>query len=106
MGSIDYRPDRRKPWRARYWGPDGKLHNRHFTRKTDADRWLISEEAAKLRGDWTDPRRARQRFDDWADEWWAIWSSHPYRSPAARSARPGQLSIGLVDRTTCMPAAA
>ena len=61
MGSIDYRPDRRKPWRARYWGPDGKLHNRHFVRKTDAERWLISEEAAKLRGDWTDPRRARQR---------------------------------------------
>jgi integrase len=83
MGSIDYRPDRRKPWRARYWGPDGKLHNRHFVRKTDAERWLISEEAAKLRGDWTDPRRARQRFDDWADEWWAVWSSHPHRSPAA-----------------------
>jgi integrase len=83
MGSIDHRPDRRKPWRARYWGPDGKLHNRHFVRKTDAERWLISEEAAKLRGDWTDPRRARQRFDDWADEWWAVWSSHPHRSPAA-----------------------
>jgi integrase len=56
---------------------------RHFVRKTDAERWLISEEAAKLRGDWTDPRRARQRFDDWADEWWAVWSSHPHRSPAA-----------------------
>jgi integrase len=83
MGSIDYRPDRRKPWRARYWGPDGKLHNRHFARKTDAERWLISEEASKLRGDWTDPSRARQRFDDWANEWWAVWSSHPHRSPAA-----------------------
>ena len=29
-----------------------------------------------------------------------------YRSSAARSARPGQLSIGVVERTTCMPAAA
>jgi hypothetical protein len=83
MGSIDYRPDRRKPWRARYWGPDGKLHNRHFARKTDAERWLISEEAAKLTGGWTDPSRGRQRFDHWADEWWAVWSSHPNRSPAA-----------------------
>jgi integrase len=83
MGSIDYRSDRRKPWRARYWGPDGKLHSRHFARKTDAERWLTTEEASKLSGGWTDPSRARQRFDDWADEWWAVWSSHPYRSPAA-----------------------
>jgi integrase len=83
MGSIDYRPDRRKPWRARYWGPDGKLHNRHFAPKTDAERWLIGEEAAKLTGGWTDPSRGRQRFDHWADEWWVVWSSHPNRSPAA-----------------------
>ena len=40
MPSIEYRPDRPKRYRARYWGPDGKLHSRSFARKDDAQRWL------------------------------------------------------------------
>ena len=44
MPSIEYRPDRPKRYRARYWGPDGKLHSRSFARKDDAQRWLVSEE--------------------------------------------------------------
>ena len=43
MPSIEYRPDRPKRYRARYWGPDGKLHSRSFARKDDAQRWLVSE---------------------------------------------------------------
>ena len=49
MPSIEYRPDRPKRYRARYWGPDGKLHSRSFARKDDAQRWLVSEEASKLK---------------------------------------------------------
>jgi hypothetical protein len=56
MPSIEYRPDRPKPYRARYWGPDGRLHSRSFARKDDAERWLTSEEASKLRGAWVDRR--------------------------------------------------
>jgi hypothetical protein len=64
MPSIEYRPDRPKPYRARHWGPDGRLHSRSFARKDDAERWLTSEEASKLRGAWVDPRGSRRRFDD------------------------------------------
>jgi integrase len=30
---------------------------------------------------WTDPRRGRILFDEWADHWWQLWSSSPRRSP-------------------------
>jgi hypothetical protein len=32
---------------------------------------------------WTDPRRGRILFDEWADHWWQLWSSSPRRSPRA-----------------------
>ena len=91
MPSIEYRPDRPKRYRARYWGPDGKLHSRSFARKDDAQRWLTSEEASKLKGTWIDPSRSRQQFDDWADEWWAVWSSNPRRSPTTLEATENRL---------------
>jgi integrase len=91
MPSIEYRPDRPKRYRARYWGPDGKLHSRSFARKDDAQRWLVSEEASKLKGTWIDPSRSRQLFDDWADEWWAVWSSNPRRSPTTLEATENRL---------------
>jgi hypothetical protein len=34
---------------------------------------------------WTDPRRGRIPFDDWADHWWQLWSSKP---PPAAVLRP------------------
>ena len=47
--AIDRRPDRRKPWRARYWGPDGRQHSRSFERKVEAQRWLALSAAARAR---------------------------------------------------------
>jgi len=95
MPSIEYRPDRPKPYRARYWGPDGKLHNRSFARKEDARRWLTSQEASKLKGTWTDPSRGRQRFDAWADQWWELWASEPRRSPATLQAAESHLRLHI-----------
>jgi hypothetical protein len=95
MPSIEYRPDRPKPYRARYWGPDGRLHSRSFARKDDAERWLTSEEASKLRGAWVDPRGSRRRFDDWASEWWELWASEPRRSPAALEAAESHLRLHI-----------
>jgi hypothetical protein len=70
MPSIEYRPDRPKPYRARYWGPDGRLHSRSFVRKDDAERWLTSEEASKLRSAWVDRAYGGQGLGaellDWA----------------------------------------
>jgi integrase len=93
MASIEYRPDRPKRYRARYWGPDGKLHSRSFARKDDAQRWLTSEEASKLKGTWIDPSRSRQLFHAWADEWWAVWSSNPRRSPTTLEATENRLRL-------------
>jgi integrase len=95
MPSIEYRPDRPKPYKARYWGRDGKLHSRSFARKDDAQRWLTNEEASKLKGSWIDPSRARQSFSDWADEWWAVWSSSPRRSPASLQTTESHLRLHI-----------
>jgi integrase len=81
MGSIEYRPDRPKPYRARYWGLDGRQHRKSFARQPDAEKWLTVQEASKLDGSWADPNRGKIRFKDWADEWWATWRSDPRRSP-------------------------
>ncbi len=42
-------------WRARYRDPAGREHARHFSRKVDAERWLVTVESSKMRGDYTDP---------------------------------------------------
>ena len=67
--AIDRRPNRRKPWRARYWGPDGRQHSRSFARKADAQRWLAEVEHDKTRGHWTNPALGRVRFSTWVEEW-------------------------------------
>jgi hypothetical protein len=41
MASIAKRPDGQ--WRARYRGPDGSEHSKHFGRRVDAQRWLDQE---------------------------------------------------------------
>jgi integrase len=95
MPSIEYRPDRPKAWRAIYWGPDGRRHSRSFARESDAKRWLTSEEAAKLQGIWADPNQGRRRFNEWADEWWAVWSSDPGRSPKTLEAAESHLRLHI-----------
>ncbi len=65
--------ERRAPgrWRARYRDPDGRERSRTFSRRVDADRFLATVEAAKVRGDWIDPTLGRRRLDDWAAAWLA-----------------------------------
>ena len=52
-------------WQARYRGPDGRERARNFRRKVDAEALLATIQANKLRGEWTDPRRARISFGEW-----------------------------------------
>ena len=68
-GSVQHRPDRPKPWRARYRGPDGREHSRSFARRVDADRWLRLELASADRGLWVDPTAGDVVFGDWAEAW-------------------------------------
>jgi len=68
-GSIRYRPDRPKPWLARYRGPDGRERSKTFTRKIEADRWLRQELSKVDRGDWVDPSAGSISVEEWSETW-------------------------------------
>jgi integrase len=44
---------------------------------------------------WTDPRRGRILFDEWADHWWQLWSSSPRRSPKGMETTESHLRCHL-----------
>lgn len=58
-------------WQARYRDPTGRERARNFTRKVDADRFLIGVESDKLRGHWIDPEAARIRLSEVAERWYS-----------------------------------
>ncbi len=60
---------RRAKWQARYQDPLGNWRTKQFTRKSDAERWLQSQETDILRGDWRDPKHSQVRFEEWAGSW-------------------------------------
>jgi len=68
-GTIDHRPDRTKPWRARYLAPNGKQPSKSFTTKEKAQRWL-RHQISKIDNDaWVDPAYGRRRYRDHAEDW-------------------------------------
>lgn len=73
MASIQKRPDGR--WRARYRDGVGKEHARHFTRKTDGQRWLDQETAKLQTGTWVDPRTGRLTVGEWCATWLAGYAT-------------------------------
>jgi integrase len=56
-------------WRARYRGPDGRERSQSFTRRTDAEQFLVQVEADKARGTWIDPVRGEVAMGEWAERW-------------------------------------
>ena len=54
-GWIQQRSERSAPWRARYYGADGRERSKSFERKIDAERWLSAQLAKLDRGEWVDP---------------------------------------------------
>lgn len=67
MGFIERRPGEKR-YRARYRDPLGRQHSRTFTRKADAERFLVEMEADKVRGLWIDPRAADMPLEAWVGE--------------------------------------
>jgi integrase len=59
----------RNGWQARWRDPNGTDRAKNFTRKADAERYLIDLESSKLRGRYTDPRLSRTKVVDWLAEW-------------------------------------
>lgn len=69
MGYVRQRKGRPKPWLAGYRTADGTEVTKAFQRKGDAERWLTTQQADQLRGEWSDPRTGRIRFDEQANRW-------------------------------------
>src|SRR5688500_9608657 len=69
MASIRRRPDRPKPWEAVYRDPDGRQRTRSFARKVEAQQFLTTIEADKLRGSYVDPSAGKVTFRVFAEQW-------------------------------------
>jgi integrase len=80
MASIKKRPDGQ--WRARYRDDAGKEHARHFTRKTDAQRWLNEVTASMVTGAYVDPKAGRVTFAGYFAGWAQrqVWESNTERN--------------------------
>jgi hypothetical protein len=62
---------------------DGSQSSKTFPRKAEA---VEFKNAFFAKGDAGVVRHRRIRFKDWADQWWATWSTHPRRSPTSLQA--------------------
>ncbi len=58
-------------WQARYRDPNGRERARNFTRRIDAERFLIGVESDKLRGQWIDPEAGRIRLSEVTERWYS-----------------------------------
>ena len=56
-------------WRAHYRDPSGRQHNKSFTRRIDAERFLTGVESSKLVGAYIDPSAARLTVGVWSERW-------------------------------------
>lgn len=67
----------RQAWRGSYRDEAGKQHTKSFKRQVDAKRWVATEEAKVVRGDWIDPSAGKVTFAafyaDWAPR--QVWLS-------------------------------
>jgi integrase len=61
----------RVTYRARWRDPSGRERKRSFNRKTDAQRFLVGVEDAKLRGAYVDPAAGKVGLGEWAERWYA-----------------------------------
>jgi integrase len=56
-------------WQVRYRDPSNRERARTFRRKVDAEDFLVTVEADKLRGTWTDPRLGKITVSEWRPTW-------------------------------------
>lgn len=56
-------------WRARYRDPQGRSRSRNFSRKVDAEHFLVSVDHSKLVGSYVDRAAGRTKFEQWVEEW-------------------------------------
>lgn len=81
MASVEKRlRDGRTTWLARWRDPDGTQRKKSFVKKSDADRFMVTVEADKHRGQYVD-HSARTTVAEYARAW---ASARPHRPTTAR----------------------
>jgi integrase len=105
MASIEKRttPLGEVRWDVRYRGSDRRQVKRTFKRKVDARRFAATAEADVLRGEWIDPRRARETFGHWAGQW---RSTTTHLKPKTRAGYESILAKHLLPRFADEPLSA
>jgi integrase len=93
----------RETLRARWRDPAGRERSKTFTRKIDADRFLVSVEDSKLRGAYVDPAAGRTLFGPWAERW---YNSTAHLKPTTRRDYRKLLDQQVLPRFRDMPLAA
>lgn len=68
MGWIRKR-DEKGTYEASYRDPSGRIRSKSFKTKAEARSFLASAETSKQRGDWTDLRGAKVRFEEYATDY-------------------------------------
>lgn len=56
-------------WRGAYRDEAGKQHTKSFKRQIDAKRWVATEEAKVVRGDWVNPAAGKVTFSAFYADW-------------------------------------
>lgn len=56
-------------WRGAYRDEAGKQHTKSFKRQIDAKRWVATEEAKVVRGDWVNPAAGKVTFAAFFADW-------------------------------------
>jgi hypothetical protein len=90
-------------WDVRYRDDARRQRKRSFDRKLDAQRFARSVETDLLRGDWIDPRRGQQPFEEWATSWMATLGN---RKPKTRESYESIVNRHLLPRFAPTPIAA
>ena len=90
-------------WDVRYSDESRRQGKKSFDRKVDAQRFAVSVETDLIRGDWIDPDRGRELFDEWADRWLATIAD---RKPKTRETYESIVRRHLIPRFGKAPIAA
>src|SRR5215212_2910389 len=85
MGSVNWRK-RGNRYQVAWRLDDGSQGAKTLATKEEALDLVAEKRLEMSRNAWQGRRRGRLPFSRWADEWWAVWSSDPSRSPTTLAA--------------------
>lgn len=100
MAHIRRHPNAGGRWQVRYMDPGGRERAKNFARKSDAEKFLVTVEADKLRGEWVDPRLSKITFREWRERW---WGTTPHLKPYTREGYESLLRVHILPRFGNVP---